>query len=390
MTARNPSRRLALCLGVATAVMLGALGGARAQQAPIRIGSFLAVTGPASFLGDPEAKTLKLYVDRINKAGGVAGRQLQLVVYDSAGDAKQAVSFAKRLIDEDKVDLIIGGSTTGETMAAAPVVQEAELPFISLAGANVVVEPVKKWIFKTPHSDRMAIEKIFEDAQKREFKKVAVIGGPGGFDQSCRAEAVKLAPRYGLEVVANETYGANDTEMTPQLTRIRSTPGVQAIVGCGFGAPTVITARNYKQLGMQNIPFYFNHGVGSDQFIKQSEGATEGMRVPVAAVLVGDQLKADDPQRPIVTDYRKTYTEAYNEPISTFGGHAFDALLIATEAIKRAGGPDKAKVRDEIEKTKDLIGVDGIFTMSATDHMGLDLRSFKMTEIKDGKWVLLY
>ncbi len=376
----------------AALVALGALGVTDAQaQAPIKIGSFLAVTGPASFLGDPEAKTLRLYVDTVNKAGGVNGRQLQAVIYDSAGDARQAVTFARRLIEEDKVDIIVGGSTTGETMAVVPLAEEAQIPFISLAGANVIVEPVKKWVFKMPHSDRMAVEKIYEDMKKNGKTKAAVLGGSGGFDQSCRKEAKDLAPKYGITVIADETYAATDTDMTVHLTKIKNTAGVEGIVGCGFGAPTAITARNYRQLGMQNIQFYFNHGVGSQQFIDGAGGGAEGMRVPVAALLVADQLAANDPQKKVAEDYARAYRAANNnEAVSTFGGHMYDGFMIAIEAMKRAGGTDKAKVRDEIEKTRGFVGADGLYNMSAQDHMGLTLDSFKMVEIRNNTWKLLY
>jgi branched-chain amino acid transport system substrate-binding protein len=382
------SRRRAVAVFVGASLALGAQ--AALAQAPIKIGAFLSVTGPASFLGDPEAKTLKLYAEKVNAAGGVNGRKLEVVVYDSAGDARQAVTFARRLIEEDKVDIIVGGSTTGETMAVVPLAEEAQIPFISLAGASVIVEPVKKWVFKMPHSDRMAIQKIYEDMKKNNLTRAAVIGGSGGFDQSCRKEAKDEAGKYGITVVADETYAPTDTDMTPQLTRIRNTRDVQALIGCGFGSPTVITVRNYKQLGM-DMPFYFNHGVGSKQFITGAGGAAEGVRVPVAALLVADQLKDGDPQKKPAQDYTKAYTGAYsNEAVSTFGGHAYDGFMIAIEAMKRAGGTDKAKVRDEIEKTKNFVGIDGLYNMSAQDHMGLTLDSFKMVEIRNNDWKLLY
>ncbi len=385
------SKRNFLCAAaVVSAFAAFGIAGAQAQ-APIKIGSFLAVTGPASFLGDPEAKTLRLYVDRINKAGGVNGRKLEAVIYDSGGDARQAVTFARRLIEEDKVDIIVGGSTTGETMAVVPVVEEAQIPFISLGGANVIVEPVKKWVFKMPHSDRMAVEKIYEDMKKNGKTKAAVLGGSGGFDQSCRKEAKDLAPKYGITVIADETYAPTDTDMTVQLTKIKNTPGVDGIVGCGFGAPTAITARNYRQLGMQNIQFYFNHGVGSQQFIDGAGGGAEGMRVPVAALLVANQLADNDPQKKAALDYTSAYRGANNnEAVSTFGGHMYDGFMIAIEAMKRAGGTDKARVRDEIEKTKGFVGVDGVYNMSAQDHMGLTLSSFKMVEVRNNTWKLLY
>ena len=161
------------------AVAALAAAGAAQAQAPIRIGAFLAVTGPAAFLGDPEQKTLELYVERINADGGVLGRRLELVSYDSGGDAEKARTFAKRLIEQDRVDVIVGGSTTGETMAVVPLVEAAGVPFVSLAGAVVIVEPVKKWVFKTPHTDRMACDKIFVDMKARGASKVALISGSG-------------------------------------------------------------------------------------------------------------------------------------------------------------------------------------------------------------------
>src|SRR5258706_1287088 len=274
-------------------------------------------------------------------------------------------------------------------MAVIAMVEETGIPFISVGGCNPIVEPVKKWVFKTPHSDRMAIEKIYIDIQKRGLKGVAVIGGSGGFDQSCRGQAKELAPRYGITVVADETYAPSDSDIPPELTRIKNTAGLQAIVGCGFGAVTSITARNYKQLGMAATPFYFNHGVGSQQFIDGAGGGAEGIRVPVAALVVADQLADGDPQKPLALAYQKAYRDAYKEPISTFGGHAYDALMIAVAAMQRAGSAAPAKVRDEIEKTSGFRGVDGIFNMSPTDHLGLTLESFKMVEVRNNGWKLL-
>ncbi len=370
----------------AAAALIGT--GTAAAQEPIKIGAFLAVTGPASFLGDPEQKTLDMYVERINAAGGVNGRKLQLISYDAAGDAEKARTFTKRLIEQDKVDLIIGGTSTGETMAAVPLVEQAQIPFISMAGAVVIIEPVKKWVFKTPHTDRMACEKIFTDMNERKLSKLALITGPGGFDKSLRAQCIQVAPKYGIEIVADESYGAADTDMTAQLTKIKGTPGVQAVMNCGFGQGPAVVTKNYRQLGLTQ-PFYQSHGVASKEFIKLSGGAAEGVRLPAAALLVADILPDNDPQKPVVVSYTKEYTARYKSDVSTFGGHAYDALMIAVEAIKRAGGTDKAKVRDEIEKTKGLMGTGGLFNMSPTDHMGLDLTAFRMLEVRNGNWTLV-
>ena len=183
----------------AGAAALALIAGPAVAQEPIKIGAFLSVTGGASFLGDPEQKTLELYVDKINAAGGVLGRKLQLVSYDSAGDAEKARTFVKRLIDQDKVDVIVGGSTTGETMAVIPLVEAAQIPFISLAGAVVITEPVKKWVFKTPQTDRMNCENIFVDMQSRKLSKIALISGNGAFDKSMRAQCLDVAKKYGIQ-----------------------------------------------------------------------------------------------------------------------------------------------------------------------------------------------
>lgn len=354
-------------------------------QDTIKIGAFLSVSGPAAFLGDPEQKTLELYIEKINAAGGVLGRKLQLVSYDDSGDAEKARTFAKRLIEQDKVDVIVGGSTTGATMAAVPLVEAAQIPFVSLAGAVVIVEPVKKWVFKTPHTDRMACEKVFTDMNERKLSQVALISGTGGFDKSMRAQCLKVAPNYKIQVVADETYGAGDTDMTVQLTKIKNTAGVQAVLNPGFGQGPTIVTKNFKQLAV-NLPFYQSHGVASKEFIKLSGDASEGVRLPAAALLIAEQLPDSDPQKKVVIGYKQAFESKYKQEVSTFGGHAYDGLMLAVEAIRRAGSTDKAKVRDAIEATKGYVGTGGVVNMSATDHMGLDLSAFRMLEVKKGVW----
>ncbi len=355
-------------------------------QEPIRVGAFLSVTGPAAFLGDPEQKTLEMVIERLNAEGGVLGRKLLLVTYDDGGDAEKARTFTKRLLEQDKVDVIVGGSTTGTTMAAVPLVEEAQVPFVSLAGAVVIVEPAKKWVFKTPHTDRMACEKIFVDLQARKLAKVALISGSGGFDKSMRGECLKVAPKYGIEFVADETYGASDTDMTPQLTKIRAS-AAQAVLNAGFGQGPALVTRNYRQVGL-TLPLYQSHGVASKEYIKLSGPAADGVRLPAAALLVPDLLAAGDPQKPVVTAYKRDYEARYKSDVSTFGGHAYDGLMLAVNAIKRAGSTDKAKLRDALEATKGYVGTGGVVNMSASDHMGLDLSAFLMLEVRNGNWAM--
>jgi branched-chain amino acid transport system substrate-binding protein len=371
-------------LGLAAAVTLA--GAALAQPEPIRIGAFLSVTGPAAFLGDPEQKTLEMYIEKLNAAGGVLGRKLQLVSYDSAGDAEKARTFAKRLIEQDKVDLIVGGSTTGETMAVVPLVEAAGVPFISLAGAVVIIEPVKKWVFKTPHTDRMACERIFLDMRERKIERIGLISGAGGFDKSMRAECLKVAPTYKVQIVADEAYGGGDTDMTAQLTKIKNTTGIQAVLNAGFGQGPAIVTKNFRQLAI-GVPLYQSHGVASKAFIELAGGAAEGVRLPAAALLVAETLPDSDRQKKVVAGYKREYEARFKSDVSTFGGHAWDGLMLAVEAMKKARSTDKAKVRDALESIRDFVGIDGVFNMTPRDHMGLDLTYFRMIEVKKGNWV---
>jgi branched-chain amino acid transport system substrate-binding protein len=372
-------------IALAASVVLGAVAAYAAD--PIKIGSVLSVTGPAAFLGDPELKTLQMVVEDINKKGGVIGRPLELVHYDDGSDANKANGFAKRLIEDDKVDIFVGGTTTGATMSMVPLVEKANIPFISLAGAVVIVEPVKKWVFKTPHTDRMAAEKVFEDMKKRGLTKVALLSETSGFGQSGKKETEGVAAKYGITLVANETYGPKDTDTSPQLTKIKNAAGVQAVFVFGLGQGPAIVTKNYKQLGI-SLPLYHAHGVASDEFIKLAGAAAEGVRLPAASLLIADKLAANDPQKPVVTAYAKAFKDKWKTDVSSFGGHALDGLMLAVEAIKRANSTDKSKVRDALEATKGFIGTGGKVNMSPTDHMGLDLSAFNMLEIKNGDWVL--
>lgn len=371
-----------------TTTALIALGLTSPALADIKIGASLSATGPAAFLGDPEQKTLEMLVEEINAKGGINGEKVQLIAYDDGGDPNKARTFATRLVEDDEVAAIIGGTTTGTTMSILAVAEDAEIPFISLAGAIDIIDPVKPFTFKTPHTDRMACQKIFEDMQKRGIAKIGMISGTDGFGASMQAQCKTVAPDYGIEIVADETYDPKDADMTAQLTKIKGTAGVQAVLNPGFGQGPSIVTRNYKQLAI-DLPFYQSHGVASDGFIELAGAdAAEGVRLPGTALLVADLLPDTDPQKPVVTAYKTAYEAKTGTPVSTFGGYAHDAFLIMTDAIARAGSAEPAKIRDAIEATKGLAGTTGVYTFSPEDHLGLDLSAFRMLEIKGGKWTL--
>jgi branched-chain amino acid transport system substrate-binding protein len=210
---------------LASLLSLGLVGPALAD---IKIGATLSETGPASFLGDPEAKTLKLLVEEINAAGGVNGEKIELTIYDDGGDPNKARTFATRLVEDDEVVAVLGGTTTGTSMAIVPVIEDAEVPFVSFAGAIEIIDPVRPYTFKTPHTDRMACGKIFADMKARGFTKIGMISGTDGFGASMRKQCLSIVGEYGIEVLADETYGPQDADMTPQLTNIKGKNGIQA------------------------------------------------------------------------------------------------------------------------------------------------------------------
>ena len=371
---------------LATLAALGALTGA--AQAEIRLGVSVSATGPAAFLGDPEAKTLEMLVEQLNEEGGINGEEIALTLYDDGGDPNKARTFATRLVEDDEVVAIIGGSTTGTTMSILSVAEDEGIPFISLAGAISIIDPVREFVFKTPHTDRMACEKIFTDMQAQDITRIGMISGTDGFGASMQAQCKDVAGEYGIEIVADETYGPQDADMTPQLTRIRNTDGVQAVLNPGFGQGPAIVTRNVAQLGFE-VPLYQSHGVASDAFIELAGAeAAEGLRLPGTALLIADKLAEDDAQYEVVTSYTEAYKAKYDQDVSTFGGYAHDAFALMVDAITRAGdSEDPQAIRDALEETSGLVGTTGTYAFSPEDHLGLDLSAFRMLEIKDGDWL---
>lgn len=357
-----------------------------AAYAEIKLGAILSVTGPASFMGEPERRTLEMFVDKINSSGGVNGEKIKLVFYDDGADANKARLMAQRLVDDDKVVAIIGSTLTGPSLAINDVAAEAKIPVMSLGGGVQIVEPVKPWMFKGSHTDRMACQKIFEDLKARNLTKVAIVSGTDGFGNSMRGECLKQAANYNITVAADERHGPQDSDITPQLTNVRAVQGLQAVVHTGFGETATVFARNYRQLGI-TVPLYESHGVAAPEYIKLTGPATEGVRLPTPPVLVYDQLAADDPLREGVTAYAKEYQAKYNQPASMFGAFAYDALMMLVDIYKKTKTTDPVKTRDAIEKYGSYKGVGGTINFTATDHLGLDLSAFHMVEIKDGKFV---
>jgi len=355
----------------------------------IKIGAIVAATGPASFLGDPELKTLQHYVEKINASGGINGDKIELIHYDTAANPKKAVTFVKRLINQDKVVAIIGPSTTGETMAILKFIKKAKIPLLSMAGAVAIIDPVKPYVFKMVATDRMACQKVMQDLNKRGLSNLALISGSGGFGKSMRKQCKDVAKDYKINIVADETYGKKDSDMTAQLLKIKSNPKVQAVLNPGFGQGPAIVTKNYAQLKIKH-PLYQSHGVASKKFIEIAGNAANGVRVVAPPVVVADKLDDSFANKKVALDYKNEYEKAFNTQVSSFGGHAYDALFAIVEAIKATGSTNPQKIRDGIENLKNFPGVDGIVNMSKDDHLGLDTKTgMIMLEIKDLDWTIV-
>ncbi|TWJ19881.1 ABC transporter substrate-binding protein [Geobacter argillaceus] len=363
------------------------LAAAAASAATLRIGALFSVTGPASFLGEPEKNTLEMLVKEINNKGGIKGTKLELVVYDTQGDSTKAKQLVNKLIKNDKVAVIVGPSTTGDTMAIIDDVEKAGIPLISCAAGIKITEPVKKWVFKTPANDHVAAEKIFNYLTSKKQKNIALLTVSDAFGSSGREQLKTMAKQKGFTVVADEVFGPKDTDMTPQLTKIKGAKP-DAIICWGTNPGPAVVTRNVKQLGIK-IPLYQSHGVASKKYIELAGvDNAEGVILPAGKLAVYDKLKPSDPQHKVLKDYNHDYKKAYGMEASTFGGYAYDAFLMIADAIKK-GATTPEQIRAAIEQTRKLVSVSGIFTMSPTDHNGLDLSAFEMVRIVKGDWELV-
>ena len=355
---------------------------------PYKVGAVFSVTGRASFLGEPEKRTAEMLAEEINKKGGIDGHKLELVLYDDESDETKCVLAVKKLIKTDKVPVIIGPSVSGNTLAVVSECNEAKVPLISCAAAIKIVTPVedRKWIFKVAPSDSHSVERIYEFLLKKGIKKVAIMTVSDGYGASGREELLRLAPQMGIELLADERYGPKDTDLTAQLTRIRGT-GAQALVNWSVGPTQVLAVKNWKDLGMTSMTFVQSHGFASKKNIELAGGAAEGVFCPLGRVNIPELVPANHPQKQVIMAYNEAYQGRFKEPLSAFGGHAWDSLKLAVEALG-AVGPDPAKIRDYLENRKNFVGQGGVFNFSPTDHCGLSKNDFEMVVVKNGTWAL--
>jgi branched-chain amino acid transport system substrate-binding protein len=322
--------------------------------------------------------------EQINAAGGVDGRKVEVIVYDDESDVNKCVMAAKKLIEQDKVAVVLGPSISGNTLAIAKFFAPAKIPLVSCAAAEKIVKPVDPWVFNTPQLDRHAVGKILADAKKKGYAKLAILTVSDGFGQAGRAVLQELIPAQGLTLVADEVFGPKDTDMSAQLTKIKGA-APDAIICWGTNPGPAVVARNRAQLGL-TTPLYMSHGVASKKFIELAGAAAEGLILPAGRLVAVGQVPDGHPQKALLAKYVDDYTKKYGSAPSTFGGHAYDAMMLVVEAVKAGKSTKPQDIRDNLERTKGLAGTGGVYTMSPENHNGLDEGAFLMVTIENGEW----
>ena len=371
---------------------IGCGGGTKEVKEPYKIGAIFSLTGSQSNLGIPEENTVNMLVDKINKAGGVNGHNVSVTILDDASDATQTATAANQLIN-DQVLAIIGPTFTGATLAIMNISTEAQIPLVSCAAGTAIINPVQHWIFKTPQTTQMVVMEILQYLQSQNISKVATITSTSAFGAEGKSDIVADAANYNITIVDNLTYAPADTSMISQLTVIKGTDA-QAVVCWDTDQGSAIVARNMQTLNM-SIPLYCSHGIATPAFIQEAGDAANGVIFAAGKLPTVDTLSASDPQYNILKTYRDDYDALYNaSTLSTFGGHAYDALYIVTDALQ--GIPEglnlsasRAALRDGIEETTNFIGISGIFTMSPTDHLGMQPGSLVMIKVVNGSFTPL-
>jgi len=353
-----------------------------------KIGAIYSKTGPASPLGDPEWNATLLLEEQINANGGINGVPVEVILADDESKQEKAIEEMNRLIHDEKVNIIIGTSTTGPSLAMKGLAMENQIPMISAAAATSIVEPVEEsaWVFKTPHSDFHAVTRIYQYMQEEGIKKIATLSDSNAYGAAGLEVLKAVSVEYGIELVASESYNTNDTDMSAQLTKINNS-GAEALVVWGTNPGPAIIAKNMKELGMK-MPHISSHGIANNTFIELAEGGAEGVVIPTGKLLFPTQIEESDPQYEVIKNFYDAYTAKFGGEPTQFGSYGYDNMLLAVEALK-AAGTDRQAIRDYLEtKIQGFVGATGTFTFSEKDHNGLTPDSMVLAEVKDGKWVL--
>ncbi|MGE5468173.1 MAG: ABC transporter substrate-binding protein [Ignavibacteria bacterium] len=372
-------------------VGLTAAAFAALAQADINVGVVVSATGPAASLGIPEKNTIALMPTSIG------GQKVNYIVLDDASDTTTAVKNIRKLVTEDKVDVVLGSTITPNSLAMIDVAAEAETPMISMAASSRIVDPANpkvKWIFKTPQNDVQMSTAIVEHMTTHGVKTVAFIGFSDAYGEGWYNEFSKVAEARKLQVVANERYNRADTSVTGQVLKILAAKP-DAVLIAGSGTPAALPQVALNERGYKG-KIYQTHGVANNDFLRVGGKNVEGTFLPAGPVLVAAQLPDSNPIKKAALDYVGKYEKAYGKgSTSTFGAHAWDAGLLlaaaAPTALKKAQPGTKEfrfALREALEGLKNVSLSHGIANMSAQDHLGFDQRARVMVKIENAGWKL--
>jgi len=360
--------------------------------ADINVGVSVSATGPAASLGIPEKNTIALLPTRIG------GQKINYFVLDDASDTTTAVKNLRKLIAEHKVDVVIGSSTTPNSLAMIDVAAEGETPMISLAAASRIVEPVdarRAWVFKTPQNDAQMAMAVAANMADRRVQTVAYIGFADAYGEGWWNEFAKAVEMRKIKVVANERFNRADSSVTGQVLKIIAANPDAVLIG-GAGTPAALPQKSLKEKGYKGH-IYQTHGAANSDFLRVCGKDCEGTLLPAGPVLVAAQLPDSNPIKKVALDYIGKYEAAHgNGSVSTFGAYAWDAGLLLGHAIPQAlklakpGCKEFRKaMRDALETARDVTGSHGIFNMTPQDHLGLDQRARVMVKIEGNGWQLV-
>lgn len=351
-----------------------------------KIGAIYSKTGPGSPLGEPEWNATELLEKQINDEGGINGVPIDIILADDESTPEKATEEMNRMINDEKVLAVLGSTTSGASLAMKGIAMDSEVPMISAGAAVGIVAPAEesKWVFKTPHSDAHAVERIYMYLNDEGLTDVAILADSNAFGASGVEQLEALKGDYGIKIVANESYNTDDADMKTQLTKIKSS-GAEAVIVWGTNPGPAIAAKNMKELGM-DIPYIGSHGIANQSFIELAGDAAEGVVIPTGKLLFPTQIPNDDPQHKVISSFYDSYKEEFSGEPTNFGSYGYDNVMLVVEALK-SGATDPEAIRDYLEnKVKDYVGATGIFTFSAGDHNGLKADSMVLAEVKDGKW----
>ncbi|MGF2614596.1 ABC transporter substrate-binding protein [Rossellomorea vietnamensis] len=353
-----------------------------------KIGAIYSKTGPGSPLGEPEWNATELLEKQINDDGGINGVPIEIILADDESTPEKAMEEMNRMINDENVLAVLGTTTSGPSLAMKGLAMDSEVPMISAGAAVGIISPVEesKWVFKTPHSDAHAVERVYMYLQDKGMKNVAILADSNAYGASGVEQLEAMKDQYGIKIVANETYNTEDSEMKTQLTKINST-GADVVIVWGTNPGPAVIAKNMKDLGM-DMPYIGSHGIANKSFIDLAGDAAEGVVIPTGKLLFPTQIEESDPQYEVISNFYDSYTAAYDSEPTNFGSYGYDNVMLLVEALK-AGATDRESIRDYVEKDiKDFVGATGTFTFSAEDHNGLKADSMVLAKVKDGEWVL--